>query len=252
MRLIASLILIFQLAAAGQLSRKEEYQQVGAKLLEQIPNPNKPGERPEPEVAREYVRTLRNLATDTVLEALTQSAPTDRPANVRRGIQELQRGLNETEWTNLPYAEKAAVNGHEVMIVAFSVLQGAAAIPEPTPFLQFYVPEGERWRLAAEAPNDLEGRATRVALLKGPVGHEVWLLTWGRRYGDNRAVVSARVYAFDGASVRSIWQRDDLIGGELAVNDGTVSVSYFQPGRLGDPPVVEEYKIGFHGLLRSR
>jgi hypothetical protein len=134
MRLIASLILIFQLAAAGQLSRKEEYQQVGAKLLEQIPNPNKPGERPEPEVAREYVRTLRNLATDTVLEALTQSAPTDRPANVRRGIQELQRGLNETEWTNLPYAEKAAVNGHEVMIVAFSVLQGAAAIPEPTPF----------------------------------------------------------------------------------------------------------------------
>jgi hypothetical protein len=37
-----------------------------------------------------------------------------------------------------------------------------------------------------------------------------------------------RLYGFDGNSVRTIWQRDDLEGGTVEVTDNSVTLEYFK------------------------
>ena len=244
---------------ADEAARREKYAELANLVLEPAPLSTKAvrraasqrgWQRPDSEQAMRHIQALHDLVTPTVVDALQQAD--NRAERVRMSILDLQSGFQERP-DHLPYVKPTAIRGQGVAIVAFSIMQGASAIPEPEPFIQFYISTSNSWFLAAEAPQDLSGRAVQVQQLKSPLESETWVLAWGRRYGDNGARVTARLYAFDGGSVRTLWGRDELLGGGIAVNENRVTVTYYDPARRSlDPPENEEYQITPHGLTRVR
>ena len=120
-----------------------------------------------------------------------------------------------------------------MLAVAFEILQGPAAIPKPEPHIQSYVYRSSFWHLAAEATPDLDKLAIRIRGIVSQVSGEVWILAWGQRYGDNRTRVYARLYAFDGSSVRTVWKRDALYGGTIDASEDRITVTYYDRGRWG-------------------
>jgi len=205
---------------------------------------------PSPATALQYRKTLRDLIGETVADTLRQSDKSGLANNVVSSVRILQGKMHE-RLEDLPVAITGRTKGHDALVFAFEILQGAAAIPEPEPYIQFYVNMSNFWYLAAEAPRDLSKFAMKVQSVVSPVPGEMWILAQGKHNGDNRARVYARLYAFDGTSVRTVWERDALHGGEINVTDDRITVTYYDPGKW-DPANREEYAITSTGLNRLR
>lgn len=203
---------------------------------------------PSPAAASQHIQALHNLVVDTVIEALQDSPPPKRIEKVTASVRNLQ-GEAHKNITKLPYSASSSIKGRDVVTVVFQVLRGGMAIPEPEPFIQFYIPTGNSWYLAAEAPPDLSGLGVEAHQLKSPAENEVWLLAWGMRYGDTGARRNVRLFVFDGASVRTLWQREGLLGGRIQVNGDHITVNHYDPtNRLRD--ISEEYLVIPQGLQR--
>lgn len=207
---------------------------------------------PASEAAARYRKTLRDLIVETVTERLQQAGREAQVDEVVSTVRNLQGRLHERA-EDLPAAVTGLRKGQKIMAVAFEILQGPTAIPEPDTNIHFYVNSSNFWYLAAEAPKDLDKLAVRIQGIESPVPGEVWILAWGKRYGDTGSRVYARVYAFDGSSVRTVWKQDALISGALKVSGDRISVTYYEPSRWRiDPPNLEEYAITPAGLNRVR
>jgi hypothetical protein len=161
---------------ADDAPRREKYAELANLVLEPAPLPTKAvrraasqrgWQRPDPQQAMRHIQALHDLVRPTVVDAL-QQGDDDRAERVRMSILDLQSGFQERP-DHLPYVKQTAIRGQGVAIVAFSIMQGASAIPEPEPFIQFYVSTSNSWFLAAEAPQDLSGRAVQVRQLKSPL-----------------------------------------------------------------------------------
>lgn len=238
--------------------RQQEYARLGG-LLCQLGPLLKEGSasarswsRPSPATALQYKKTLRDLIAETVADTLRQSDKSGLSNNVVRSVRTLQGKMHE-RLEDLPVAITGRTKDHDVLVFAFEILQGAAAIPEPEPSIYFYVNNTNFWYLAAEAPADLSKLGMRIQSVASPVPGEIWILAQGTHHGDNRGRVYARLYAFDGASVRTVWQRDALYGGQIKTSGDRITITYYDPARWAiDPPSLEEYAITSTGLNRLR
>lgn len=203
---------------------------------------------PSPAAASQHIQALHNLVVDTVIEALHESPPPKRIDTVTASVRNLQ-GDAHKNFTKLPYSASSSIKGRDVVTVVFQVLRGGMAIPTPEPFIQFYMPTGNSWYLAAEAPQDLSGLGVEAQQLKSPAENEVWVLAWGRRYGDTGARRNVRLFAFDGASVRTLWQREGLLAGRIEVNENRITVTHRDPA-YRERRITEEYLVIPQGLQR--
>jgi len=207
---------------------------------------------PASETAARYRKTLRDLIVETVTERLQQAGREAQVDKIVSTVRSLQGRLHERA-EDLPAAVSGLRKDQKIMAVAFEILQGPTAIPQPESHIHFYVNSSNFWYLAAEAPKDLDKLAVRIQGIESPVPGEVWILAWGKRNGDTGSRVYARLYAFDGSSVRTVWQQDALTGGALKVSGDRISVTYYEPSRWRiDPPNLEEYTITPTGLNRVR
>lgn len=170
-------------------------------------------------------------------------------SNITAAISKLQGDLTlsaydpDPQVTNTPFAELFSLNGIQTAAVAYVIMQGADAIPDTQPYLNFYDKASGIWKERAEAPTlaDFEGCTFSVAQLKSGVPGEVWFLTWGQPFGDSRGTKHVRLYAFDGGDVRTIWRRDSLGGGRIMTTADTVTLDYFD----ADDPSIEKHEV-FH------
>jgi hypothetical protein len=66
-------------------------------------------------------------------------------------------------------------------------------------------------------------------VVKSPVSHEVWVMAWGKTYGDTGSRLYARLFAFDATAsmTRVVWRRDGLVGGELRMEGARIRLSYY-------------------------
>jgi len=237
--------------------RYQDYDRI-APLLFEVASPDSNGRagsnwsRPSATTVHEYRRILRELIGETIANTLRQSEKATLVNRVVTSVRSLQGRLHKN-FQDLPAAVSGTIGDQDALAVAFEILQGSGAIPEPEPHIQFYVNRSGFWYLAAEAPPDLDKVALKVRGIESPISGEVWILAWGSRYGDNRTRIYARLYAFDGGSVRTVWQQDALRGGEIKVSGDRITVTYYDPGKWGiDPPNIEEYAITSTGLNRVR
>jgi hypothetical protein len=142
------------------------------------------------------------------------------------------------------------VNGIQTAAVAYVIMQGGDAIPDTQPYLVFYDNASGDWTKKATAPtlHDFEGCTFSVAQLNPGVPGEAWFLAWGQPFGSSHGTKHVRLYAFDGAAIRTIWQRNSLDGGKITTTPDTVTIDYLDP----KDPSIEKHEV-FHvspdGLL---
>lgn len=177
------------------------------------------------------------------------NAPGASATTVAATISKLQGELSLSAYdpspqvTNTPFADFFSLNGIQMAAVAYVVMQGADAIPDTQPYLNFYDKASGIWQERIEAPTlaDFEGCTFSVAQLKSGVPGEAWFLAWGQPFGSSHGTKHIRLYAFDGASIRTIWRRDSLNGGMITPTADTITIDYFD----ADDPSIEKGQV-FH------
>lgn len=241
MRNVFAFILVAALAAAhpisAQLSDPPDKQQLGvraqyADLNRRIYSANQYPSKAEHE---EITTQLRSLVTDETMAALVRAGDA---AKVRKAIADVQGEFSFSSWgsdmTNVPFAERFEIYGQPGLAVGFVVLRGGSGIPDTLPVVQFYIKTGE-WKLGAETDADFHGCTFMISSLDSPVPSETWWLVWGQTIGDTGARRKVRLYAFDGGSLRTVWQRNELEAGSVKVaKDGkTIVLEYYR--KVGTP-----------------
>jgi hypothetical protein len=178
----------------------------------------------------EVVAKLRGMVTERIESLL--STPNPIGTTIADSIRHLQSTSLETwgasEFTNTPFAEVFVLNRRQNLAVAYTILRGGVAIPDSEPYLDFYTENGGKWELKGTAATDLQSSSLFVRRLAGPFPEQSWYLVWGNRLGESGSRLNMRLYGFDGNSVRTIWQRDDLEGGTVEVTDNSVTLEYFK------------------------
>ena len=139
------------------------------------------------------------------------------------------------------------------LVTAFAVLTGGEGIPDVSAYIKFYSKEAGIWKLEADTGSEFAGCAFSVAAIHGsPTPNEVWYLAWGMVIGDTGARLKMRLYAFDGASVRTVWEQSGLRGGHVSVSGNQITLDYdeFAPQGTLAPPmhVIKILHPGIQGL----
>ena len=152
----------------------------------------------------------------------------------------------------MPFAQFFQVSGAQSVAVGYVILQGVAAIPDTQPYLEFYDRANGSWESKGEAPtrSDFRGCTFVVSRMNSPLPAESWFLAWGTTIGDTGTRLKIRLYAFDGATVRTVWKRDGLIAGEIKVSADSINLEYNREYKSSDPDSIahETLHVSANGL----
>ncbi len=80
--------------------------------------------------------------------------------------------------------------------------------------------------MKAQANPDFDGCTFSAAAMDAGLPCQAWFLVWGKTFGDTGSRVKLRLYAFDGTDVKTLWRRDDLTYGKVAVTRNSVKLDY--------------------------
>ena len=176
----------------------------------------------------EITEQLHNLLVAEIEDALAGPKPAGRDV-----AQSLGRLLGETsisEWdaqsSNTPFAEFVELNGAQTLAVAYGVLRSCGALPNSHPYFEFYAPENGAWQLKTQANLDFDRCTFFVSPIDEGLPGQAWFLAWGKVFGDTGSRLKLRLFAFDGTSVKTIWQRDGLSAGLVIASRKSVSLEY--------------------------
>jgi len=171
--------------------------------------------------AAEILSQLHKLVSDEIIGIL--SSPGASADDVVAAINAIQDKAGSK-----PLADLFQLNGVKCLAVSYSILQGADAIPDTQPYLEFWDQTNGSWAMKAEAParTDFRGHTFTVAKLDSPVPTEAWFLAWGMTIGNPGTPLKLRLYSFDGNAVRTVWKRDDLTKGKVTLSGNTVVLDY--------------------------
>ncbi len=185
---------------------------------------------------------------------LALSAPKPSAKSVSSAIAALQGDITLSGWgpeeTNTPFAKFFSFSGIQTAAITYVILQGGDATPDTQPYLVFYDNASGVWMKKASAPTlvDFEECTFSVAQLNSGVPGEVWFLAWGGGFGSSSASIKLRLYAFDGAAVRTVWKRNSVNAGKVSSTSDTVTLDYLDSEDMS----IEKHEV-FHvtpnGLL---
>ena len=164
---------------------------------------------------------------------------------VSSAIAALQGEITLSAWgpeeTNTPFAKFFSLSGIRTVAVAYVMMKGGDPIPDTQPYLVFYDNASGIWTKKSTASTlaDFEGCTFPVAQLNSGLPGEAWFLAWEGGFGSSRASINLRLYAFDGATVRTIWKRDWLDARKVAVSSDTVTLDYLD----SDDMSIERHEV---------
>jgi hypothetical protein len=171
---------------------------------------------------------LHNLLVAEIGDVLAGPNPTAQDV-----VQSLQRLLGETsisEWdaqsSNTPFAEFVELNGARTLAVSYGILRSGGALPNTHSYFEFYAPENGAWQLKTHANLEFDRCTFFISSMDAGSPGRAWFLAWGKVFGDTGSRLRLRLYAFDGTSVKTIWQRDGLSAGLVTVSRKSVSLEY--------------------------
>jgi hypothetical protein len=217
------------LAGAEERPARAKYEELNRRI-------HNAKEQPSEAEYEEITTQLRAIMTQRMNAFLSHSDDSDGLRKTIAGVQgEFALSTSDPGVTNTPFVERFQIFGQPGLTVAFVIVRGGSGIPDTLPVLQFYTKEWGEWKLRAETDTDFHGCTFMVSSLDSPVLGESWWLAWGQRYGDTGARRKVRLYAFDGETVKTVWQRDDLLAGSISVakDRKTIVLEYYR--KVGTP-----------------
>jgi hypothetical protein len=158
---------------------------------------------------------LHEMVNSAIQSALISPNPSS--GSVQQAIRDLQGqfALNVPYGSapflsNVPFADLSFLRGTPVCFTAFAVLRGGGGIPEILAYLQFYTNVGGVWKLQSELGSDFNGTIFSVFRVDSGMPGQVRYVVSGQTVGDPDGAGRVSVYSFDGATVRTIWSKDEL------------------------------------------
>jgi hypothetical protein len=167
--------------------------------------------------------------------------PNPIAGEVTDAIREIQGAMTfgRNDMTNTPFADFSRLSAGQTLAVAYMILEGGEGVPDSQPFIEFYLNEGGTWRLKATMDSDFKSSTLFLSRINAGLAGENWYLAWGKRIGDPSSYVNVRIYGFDGNTVRTVWKRDGLAGGQISHSSDSVTLDY----RKGWPPSEEIHEV---------
>lgn len=145
--------------------------------------------------------------------ALLNAKPNTHAADIRKYIECLQDSPEYRDaqyMTNLPAAWETQGNPQS-MLVGFWIYRGYAAVPNIRPYLEVYKKAGQQWTADGEVGSDFSGFTLSVEPISAGKPGEMWFLVSGSRIGQQpRSEQRMVVAAYDGASIKEIWERSGV------------------------------------------
>ena len=224
-------------------SRHAAYQQLNRQIYARHEDPGSGNLNFLEEKGRSATRQLQDMIAKEIDLALVAPGPSAK--TISSAIAGLQGEMTLTGWgpedTNTPLAKFFSLSGVRTLAVAYVIMQGGDAIPDTQPYMVLYDNASGVWAKKASAPTlaDFEACTFSVAQLNSGVPGEAWFLAWGMPFGSSHGSEHARLYAFNGFTVRTIWKRDKLDGGRIKVAPDSVTLDYLD----FDDPSMEHHEI---------
>lgn len=245
--LLATLIAGRMLAQTASPEARQNYSQAASELF-------RLGVPLSAEGEKECIVKSRAIVIGEIQKFLSNQSEAN-PDAVMRIIADLQdepgRRYRAPMKHEAPIAFVAQTNVGPVLAVAFSILKGSTAIPTPEPVIQFFSRVNGAWQQSANAdPETLQDRWLQAARIRSPYANEVWLMAWGKTYGDTGSRLFARLYSFDAltSEIRILWRVDGLHRGDLEVQDSQVVLTYWDTYPPKGDPIRKVLTIGSAGL----
>lgn len=171
---------------------------------------------------------LHTILKEAIQSVLASSRPT--ASAVKSALDAVQGDLAMSTWgdprINLPFAEFFQVDGSENMAVAYGIPAGGAIATQSKTYVEFYSRASGTWKLQATTGSDFDGSMVSVSSIASGAGDEKWLLAWGKWFGDTGSRLHLRLYGYNGASVGTVWKRDELVRGAIQVSPTGVTLEY--------------------------
>ncbi len=217
-------------SAAGPEERHQEYVQLNRQIYARHGDPESGKLNGADDKVKSTSQQLRGMISREIETALSASKPSD--AGITAAISKLQGDdLSMAGWApdmNIPFGKLFTLDGIQTLAVGYVILQGGDAIPDTQAYLEFYDKSSGVWKKKASAPtrSDFERLTFSLAQLKSGVPGEAWFLAWGTIIGSSHGSKNVYLYAFDGSTVRTIWQRKQLPGGTVTAAADSVTLEY--------------------------
>jgi hypothetical protein len=93
--------------------------------------------------------------------------------------------------------------------VGYFIVRGGLGIPNVRNYFEVYQKQGDSWSIVGTAGAELGSATFFVYPISSGRPAEHWFILSGKKYGGTRGNLRLFVVAYDGMSVRTVWQSED-------------------------------------------
>ena len=185
------------------------------------------------------------------------AAETARSEDIQAALTELLSNQPEDpEHSGKPYARVADLRFGKSLVTAYMLARGGEAVNDSSVTIRGYKIVEGKYQLTATTGSDLDGYGLFTHELESPVSGESWLFVWGPQFGFNGTKMRMRVFAFDGATFRTIWAPDDMYSATVHFTSSGFTIDHLDMQRLHEirnPPyrLRDEYILTVAGPQRQ-
>jgi hypothetical protein len=154
---------------------------------------------------------LHAFAADRIAAKLGSGI--DSPSEIVAYVQCLQSLVPEnavaTNLTNLPLAFFSRTHAPAI-VVGYDTYRGWGAVPDDRYYFDAFSKEDGQWRLVGSIGSSFDGYTLFVHPINAGRPGEEWFLFSGSAFGNNADSLRLEVVAYDGSSLKSVWQDSSL------------------------------------------
>jgi len=133
------------------------------------------------------------------------------------------------EWsTNTPQIFLAKTPRSLIAVSSMVIMRGGDAIPNTRPVVQCFSEAKGKWTLIGAGGEEFDTHTFFIHPLKSPNPSESWYLLSGTAIGDTGGRLHLEVISCSASKYRKVWDRDELIWGEVQVSPDGIVLTYLK------------------------
>jgi len=162
---------------------------------------------------------------------------------------QLRPALEANSKTPVSIIEKK-LNGIDVLLVAYSIMYGASALPTTSTVIEGFRKVAGRYEAVTRAGEILDGSRALLEELPSPWSTELWFLAHGQESGVMQYHEKMAIYSFDGSAFKKLWAPAPRKAPNVQITKDSVIVTYEQEPESG-PLLVQTMLLTPAGVVEG-
>jgi hypothetical protein len=191
---------------------------------------------------------LEEIRTATVVEILSAlNSTTLSTSDVDTKI----RGMFNDYWAQPASILRKDLAGTNVVVVAYLIFHGGAAIPDGTPVIEAFRKVGHLYQEVAHGGESLEDSTAKLEELSSPWPTELWIFAHGQQTRPMQYHEKLAIYSFDGFGLKELWTaKAPLKDPTFKITKEVLLITYEDEERIG-PALVKTIALTQSGALET-